>query len=181
IAATSLKQVIEYANIIFTSLANDDAVNQTYDKILEELDLIDDNNKRKIIFIETSTIYPTTISALREKIENANRTLLYCPVWGPPPAAKSAQLSVITSGNQEAIDYILPLLVPVLGKRALSAGDDVKKAAKFKLIGNFFIAGTCELLSEGITFAEKSGVEKEMLMEFLSSVYSPNVYMRYGN
>ncbi|RIB27690.1 NAD binding domain of 6-phosphogluconate dehydrogenase-domain-containing protein [Gigaspora rosea] len=181
IAATNLKQVIEYANIIFTSLANDDAVNQTYDQLLKELELVNDSNKRKRIFIETSTIFPTTISALREKVEKANNTvLLHCPVWGPPKAAKSAQLSIITSGNKDAIDYILPVLIPVLGKQALPTGDDVTKAAKFKLLGNYFILGTVELLSEGITFAEKTGLEKEMALEFISSVYSTNMYMHYA-
>ncbi|KAF0406843.1 NAD binding domain of 6-phosphogluconate dehydrogenase-domain-containing protein [Gigaspora margarita] len=162
IAATNLKQAIENANIIFTSLANDDAVNQVYDQLLKELELINDNNKKKRIFIETSTIHPATISALREKVE------------------KDAQLSIITSGNQGAIDYILPLLVPVLGKQTLPAGDDVKKAAKYKLMGNYFVLGTIELLSEGITFAEKSGLEKEMVLEYISSVYSPSIYLHYG-
>ncbi|CAG8654511.1 17211_t:CDS:2 [Cetraspora pellucida] len=181
ITATSLKQVIENANIIFTSLSNDDAVNQTYDQLLSELDHINDNNKRKRIFIETSTILPTTISALREKVEKANNTfLLHCPVWGAPRAAKSAQLSIITSGNQDVIDCILPLLVPVLGKKTLPAGDDVTKAAKYKLMGNLFIIGSVELLSEGITFAEKSGLEKEMVMEFISSVYSSSILTYYG-
>ncbi|CAG8594060.1 12735_t:CDS:2, partial [Dentiscutata erythropus] len=182
IAANSLKQVIENANIIFTSLANDDAVNQTYGQMLKELELINDNNKRKTIFIETSTILPTTISVIREKVENVNNTiLLHCPVWGPPKAAKSAQLSIITSGNQSAIDYIQPVLVPVLGKRILPVGDDVTKASKFKLIGNFFIIGTCELLSEGLTLGEKSGIGKELVMEFISSVYTTGgSYVHYG-
>ncbi|CAG8645944.1 34296_t:CDS:2, partial [Gigaspora margarita] len=210
IAATNLKQAIENANIIFTSLANDDAVNQVYDQLLKELELINDNNKKKRIFIETSTIHPATISALREKVEKANNTfLLHCPVWGSSKAAKDAQLSIITSGNQGAIDYILPLLVPVLGKQTLPAGsknlpinasslkmsflilipynilnyiigDDVKKAAKYKLMGNYFVLGTIELLSEGITFAEKSGLEKEMVLEYISSVYSPSIYLHYG-
>ncbi|KAF0406842.1 NAD binding domain of 6-phosphogluconate dehydrogenase-domain-containing protein [Gigaspora margarita] len=181
IAATNLKQAIENANIIFTSLANDDAVNQVYDQLLKELELINDNNKKKRIFIETSTIHPATISALREKVEKANNTfLLHCPVWGSSKVAKDAQLSIITSGNQGAIDYILPLLVPVLGKQTLPAGDDVKKAAKYKLMGNYFVLGTIELLSEGITFAEKSGLEKEMVLEYISSVYSPSIYLHYG-
>ncbi|CAG8606680.1 33354_t:CDS:2, partial [Racocetra persica] len=148
IAATSLKQVIEYADIIFTSLANDDAINQIFDKLLSESELINDK-KKKIIFIETSTIDLTTVGALREK---------------------NAQLAIITSGNQEAID-MLPLLVPVLGRKILFAGCDVKKAAKFKLIGNLFIFGAGELLSEGITLAEKTDVEKEAFMEFISSVF----------
>ncbi|CAG8678930.1 4010_t:CDS:2, partial [Scutellospora calospora] len=180
IAATSLKQVIEYANIIFTSLANDNAVNQTFNELLSESDLID-NNKKKIIFVETSTIEPTTVGTLREKVENTtNRILLYCPVLGPPEVAKNAMLSIIPSGNQDAINYMLPLLTTVLGKKVLPAGDDVKNAAKFKLIGNLFVFGAGELLSEGLTLAEKSGVDKEMLLNFISSPeFITNVYRRY--
>jgi 3-hydroxyisobutyrate dehydrogenase-like beta-hydroxyacid dehydrogenase len=178
IAAQSLKQVAEYANIIFTSLSNDEAVNQVYNKLLESLKPNEGKNK---IFIETSTIYPTTIKNIKEKVEKIpNVHILSCPVWGPPIAAKNAQLIIITSGHQPAIDHVMPLLIPVLGKKAVTVGEDVAKAAKYKLVGNFLVGGVIELLSEGMTLAEKTDVGRDKLMEFIDLVFPVAPFQNYG-
>lgn len=88
IPAKSLKQVAEYSNIIFTCLSNDNAVNAVYEELLREFDQISDD-KREVIFVEMSTIYPSTIIELRKKVESAeNKTLLHCPLMGPAIAAK---------------------------------------------------------------------------------------------
>ncbi|GBB85559.1 hypothetical protein RclHR1_12050004 [Rhizophagus clarus] len=177
IAAQSLKQVTEQANIIFTSLANDEAVNQVYNELLESLK---HNEGKNVIFIEMSTIYPSTIVNIKEKIEKMSKVqILCCPVWGPPIAATNAQLIIITSGNQPAIDHVMPLFIPVLGKKTINVGEDVTKAATFKLIGNFFVGGAIELLSEGMTLAEKTGVGRDKLMEFID-LFFPGPFQNYG-
>ncbi|CAG8591677.1 13383_t:CDS:2 [Acaulospora morrowiae] len=181
IAAKSLKEVVEYANIIFTSLANDDTVNQIYETLLKEHDQIAGDNKRKVIFVDTSTIYPTTIAAIQEKLENVeNRYLLHCPVVGPPVNAKAARLIIVTSGNQAAIDHVNHLLVPVLGRKTMHVGTDVRKAASFKLTVNFFIGSTLEALSEGMTLAEKNGIEREKLLETINLLFPDSPYGNYG-
>src|SRR4051812_5507771 len=113
IAAQTLKQVSEQANIIFTCLANDEAVNQIYGELFELLKFNDDKN---VIFIEMSTIYPKTIADIKENFEKVpHMHVLYCPIFGPPNAAKNSKLVIITSGHQHSVDYIMPLLIPVLG------------------------------------------------------------------
>ena len=174
IAAQSLKQVAEQANIIFTSLANDEAVNQIYSELLESLK---PNEGKNIIFIEMSTIYPTTIDNIKEKVERIpNAHILCCPVWGPPIGAKNAQLIIITSGYQPAIDHVMPLFIPVLGKKTVTVGEDLTKAATFKLIGNFFVGGVIELLSEGMTLAEKTGIGRDKLMEFIDLFFHSELF-----
>jgi 3-hydroxyisobutyrate dehydrogenase-like beta-hydroxyacid dehydrogenase len=176
IAAQSLKQVSEQANIIFTSLKNDEAINQVYNELLESLKL----DGKNVIFIEMSTIYPTTIADLKEKVEKIpNAHILHCPVWGPPTGAKNAQLIIITSGHQPAIDHVMPLFVPVLGKKTIAIGD-VTKAAAFKLTGNFFVGGVIELLSEGMTLAEKTGIGRDKLMEFIDLFFPFGAFQNYG-
>ncbi|CAG8626848.1 11627_t:CDS:2 [Funneliformis mosseae] len=178
ITAESLDQVVERANIIFTSLANDDAVNQVYDELLKSSR---SNNEKNAIFIEMSTIYPTTIANIKERVEKIpNRHIICCPVWGPPISAKEAQLVIITSGNQAAIEHVMPLLIPVLGKKTISIGEDVTKGVTFKLTGNFFIAGIIELLSEGMTLSEKTGIGRDKLMEFVDLFFPFGSFQNYG-
>ncbi|CAG8690140.1 8054_t:CDS:2, partial [Funneliformis caledonium] len=177
ITAESLDQVVERANIIFTSLANDDAVNQVYDELLKSSR---SNDGKNAIFIEMSTIYPTTIANIKERVEKIpNRHIICCPVWGPPISAKEAQLVIITSGHQAAIEHVMPLLIPVLGKKTISIGEDVTKGVTFKLTGNFFIAGIIELLSEGMTLAEKTGIGRDKLMEFVDLFFPFGSFQNY--
>ncbi|CAG8558506.1 5574_t:CDS:2, partial [Scutellospora calospora] len=118
----AVKEAIEYANIIFTLLANDNAVNQTFNELLSESDLIDNSKKKKLYLLKQARLNQPQL-ALREKVENAtNKILLYCPVLGLPEAAKNSQLSIIPSGNQDTINYMLLLLTTVLGKKVLPAG-----------------------------------------------------------
>jgi 3-hydroxyisobutyrate dehydrogenase-like beta-hydroxyacid dehydrogenase len=176
--AAQLKQIAEQANIIFTSLANDEAVNQVYNELLKSLK---PNEGKSLIFIEMSTIYPTTIVNIKEKVERMpNVHLLCCPVWGPPVAARNAQLFIITSGHKPAIDHVMPLFIPVLGKKTVTVGEDTTKAAKFKLIGNFFVGGVIELLSEGMTLADKTGIERDKLMEFIDLMFPFGSFQNYG-
>jgi 3-hydroxyisobutyrate dehydrogenase-like beta-hydroxyacid dehydrogenase len=84
-----------------------------------------------------STIYPTTIADIKVKVEKIpNAHILHCPIWGPPISAKNAQLVIITSGYQPAIDHVMPLFIPVLGNKTIVV-DDVTKAAAFKLLEIF--------------------------------------------
>ncbi|RGB26414.1 NAD binding domain of 6-phosphogluconate dehydrogenase-domain-containing protein [Rhizophagus diaphanus] len=178
IAAQSLKQVAEQANIIFTSLSNDEAVNQVYNELLGSLN---SNEGKNIILIETSTIYPATIVNIKEKAEKIPKVqILCCPVWGPPIGAKNAQLIIITSGHQPSINHVMPLFIPVLGKKSITVGDDVAKAANFKLVGNFFIIGAVELLSEGMTLSEKTGIGRDKLMEFIDLLFPFGPFQNYG-
>nr|CAG8434046.1 15145_t:CDS:2 [Entrophospora candida] len=74
----------------------------------------------------------------------------------------------------------MQLLVPVLGKKAIPIGEDVTKAAKYKLVGNFFIGGIIEMLSEGLTFADKNDISRDKIMEFFEEFSSDAVIKGYG-
>ncbi|CAJ0754842.1 7273_t:CDS:2 [Entrophospora sp. SA101] len=73
----------------------------------------------------------------------------------------------------------MQLLVPVLGKKAIPIGEDVTKAAKYKLVGNFFIGGIIEMLSEGLTFADKNDISRDKIMEFFEEFSSDAIIKGY--
>nr|CAG8506451.1 10937_t:CDS:2 [Entrophospora candida] len=183
IATQSLQDVAEQANIIFTCLLNDQAVSSIYKELLKYSDprKFNNINNRSVIFIDCSTISPHVINEVKNEVEKIeNRFLLACPVWGPPAKAQKAELVVIASGKQSIIDKIMHLLVPVLGKKAIPIGEDVTKAAKYKLVGNFFVGGIIEMLSEGLTFADKNDISRDKMMEFFEEFSSDAVIKGYG-
>jgi hypothetical protein len=63
-------------------------------------------------------------------------------VFGPPPAAHSAQLLLVIAGNLHAKKHVAHTLVPAIGRKMMDFGSDVEKASKFKLIGNSMILGS---------------------------------------
>ncbi|CAG8511771.1 3351_t:CDS:2 [Ambispora gerdemannii] len=174
----SVAEIPERANIIFTSVANDQALVDVLDSIFNALDK---KSGQEFIVVDLSTVYPTTIGELHDRAQKfTNLHLLHCPVWGPPALAKSAQLVIITSGDRHAIDRVSPFLVPVIGRKIIDVGKDVKKAASFKLNGNFFIAGIIELLSEGLTLAEKTGLGQDKMLEFIDTFFPFGFFQHYG-
>ncbi|KAF9967386.1 hypothetical protein BGZ70_009784 [Mortierella alpina] len=159
--AKSIEDLVAQSNIIFTSLSNDAAVEEIYEILIDLAGQVD----HSIIFIETSTIYPTLATQLRERLAPLpQHTYLQCPVFGRPSAAKAAKLIWVTSGDEKAIKKMC-LYFTTMSKSIIHLKTtDVAKAASFKLVGNFFVVGTLELLAEGLSLAEKADVEQEPVL-----------------
>ena len=71
---------------------------------------------------------------LQEKAKQSSGSLFVCaPVFGPPPMAKSAQLTVVLAGEEEGRKIAERFCVPSIGKGTIDVGTDVKRAASLKL------------------------------------------------
>jgi 3-hydroxyisobutyrate dehydrogenase-like beta-hydroxyacid dehydrogenase len=57
---------------------------------------------------------------------------------------------------------------------------DVAKACSFKLVGNFFVVGSMEVLAEGLTLAEKSGVHQEDVLKFIEAFFPAPAWLEYS-
>jgi hypothetical protein len=62
IAVDTLEEIATTCNVVITSLANDAVVQEVYDQLLGTLENGTDTKGRRIIFVETSTVYPTVTS-----------------------------------------------------------------------------------------------------------------------
>lgn len=51
---------------------------------------------------------------------------------------------------------------------AADVGDDPRLGSVMKLVGNFNIASIIELISEAMTLGERSGLSRDMLLQFYS-------------
>ncbi|GJJ73788.1 hypothetical protein EMPS_06146 [Entomortierella parvispora] len=176
--AKNLEDLVAQSNIIFTSLANDSAVEEIYSTLLELASQVD----HPIIFVETSTIYPTLATKISQQVASLPQKHIYlqCPVFGRPPVAKAAKLVWVTSGDEKAIKkmclYFTTMSKSIIHLKTL----DVTKACNFKLIGNFFAAGSVELLAEGLTLAEKSNVDQESVLKFVETFFPAPSWLEYS-
>ncbi|KAF8972831.1 hypothetical protein BGZ46_010033 [Entomortierella lignicola] len=175
--AKSIEDLVAQSNIIFTSLANDAAVEEIYVQLIDLASQVD----HSIIFVETSTIYPALATKLSKQLSQyPQHVYLQCPVFGRPPVAKAAKLIWVTSGDEKAIKKMC-LYFTTMSKSIIHLKTtDVAKACNFKLIGNFFVAGTMELLAEGLTLAEKSDVAQESVLKFIETFMPAPVWLEYG-
>lgn len=134
--ADSAKQLAECCDVVVTSLADDQAVQAVYAELYEGAKIRGKQGK-STIFIDTSTLYPTTCGQLeREATKIPGAVYLCAPVFGPPPMAEEAKLVFVLSGDVFAKKKVAPYLVPAIGRRILDVGSDVERAASLKLIGN---------------------------------------------
>jgi 3-hydroxyisobutyrate dehydrogenase-like beta-hydroxyacid dehydrogenase len=162
---SSPEEVARSCNVVHTCLANDEVALSVYRQMFA-------SKVQGTIFSDHSTLYPSTSTTLQEEASEAGMHYLACPVFGPPAAAKSAGLLIALSGDKVARDTIRPHLVPTLGKGIIDCGDDSRKGALLKILGNNCILGTIELLSESFTLAEKTGFDTDLFYEFIRRSYS---------
>jgi len=172
--SSSLEEVAKTSDIIHTCLANDEVALSVYRSLFAA------GGANGKIFLDHSTLYPTTSSTLQAEAKAAGYYFLSCPVFGPPAAAKSAGLLIVLSGASEAREIVKPILVPAIGKGVLEVGDDSSKGALMKILGNNCILGTIELLSESFTLAEKTGLEAGLFYEFIQQWFPAAAWVNYG-
>ncbi|KAL9933646.1 hypothetical protein V8E36_007304 [Tilletia maclaganii] len=174
--ASSIEQIGQGCDLIFTSLANDTVARTVVDELLKGIG----QSGRKAVIVETSTIAAETAKELSEKVSSvAGLSYVQSPAFGPPPMAVEAKLVFVVSGPREAKAAIEPYLLS-MGRKTLDMGTDVSKASIFKLVGNGFIAGLVELLAETMTLANTAGVGDEALLGFIKEFVPAPSAIGYG-
>ncbi|KAG0042964.1 hypothetical protein BGZ83_011990 [Gryganskiella cystojenkinii] len=177
--ASSLEDLFSRNNVIFTSLSNDHAVETVYGQLFSLVKSCD----HPVIFVEVSTVYPTLPRKLAQElaqIGNGQHAYLQCPVFGRPPAAHAAELVWLTSGKAEAIQKLNPYFASMSRATIDLHTEDVGQASQFKLLGNFFVVGSVELIAEGLNFAERSNIDKEAVLKFIETFFPTPSWIGYS-
>ena len=171
--ASSIGEAVSQADIIFTCVGDDKAINATIDKALNV------NIKGKV-FVDCSTVHPNTTEGLAKKITAAGAEFVACPVFGAPAMADSGNLVCVLAGPKAAVDKVKPYTKGVIGRANIDFSDQTpSKATLLKVIGNTFILNMVETLSEGHVLAEKSGLGNDNLHQFIETMF-PGPYSAYS-
>ncbi|KAG0084512.1 hypothetical protein BGZ93_001198 [Podila epicladia] len=176
--APSIEALFAASNIVITSLSNDAAVEAVYATLLT----LAATRQDPVIFVETSTVYPSLPTRLHAQLQATapQHTFLQCPIFGRPPAAAAAQLVWVASGSSKAIEHLSPYFKS-MSKAILDLHtEDVARASAFKLVGNFFVVGTIELLAEGLTLGAKNGVEQGDVLKLVELLFPSPVWLGYS-
>jgi 3-hydroxyisobutyrate dehydrogenase-like beta-hydroxyacid dehydrogenase len=173
--ADSLADAVRECEVVFTMLADDDAVEQTVfgDGGLASV------LKPGAIHIGSSTI--STKLARRLAAEHAKRGQSYvsAPVFGRPDAAEAKKLLVIPAGPSQIVDRCQPVF-EAIGRQTFVAGTEPWQGNAVKLCGNFMIASMIESFGEAYATLRKANVEPHLFLEVMTALFSSPVYANYG-
>ncbi len=164
VLAGTPKEAAVGADVIFSSLANDDASRVTWsgpDGVLQaEL-------KPATYAIEMSTVSLPWVSELNELAKQKRLHFLDCPVAGRPDVAESGQLKVFAGGSAEDVEAMRPVL-DAISKSVMHVGE-VGSGITFKLIYNVMGAIQVAACAEGMQACEAAGIDIAVAAEGFST------------
>ncbi len=161
-AATPAKATKD-ASVVISMLSDDAASREVWlgsDGALEEAG-------KDAILIESSTVSPAWIAELAEAASQRGIDLLDAPVTGSRTQAEAGQLSFLVGGSGAALERAAPVL-KAMSKEIIHLGS-VGSGAKMKLINNFLCGVQVASLAEGLTWIERSGLDREKALAVLKS------------
>ncbi|KAK5998185.1 putative oxidoreductase YfjR-like protein [Cladobotryum mycophilum] len=151
----SLSDAVAKANIIFTCLANDEAVKEVHEIMLK-------NDVEGKVFVESSTIHPDITETLAKA------------------AIAKGQLIGVLAGPTSSVEKVRPWFKGVTSRAEIDLSDQpYSKAATLKLLGNTFVLNTVEQLAEVHVVAEKSGLGTQPVHQLIESLF-PGLYSTYS-
>ncbi|KAJ3046596.1 hypothetical protein HK097_000714 [Rhizophlyctis rosea] len=161
-------------DIIFSMVFDDDALRALVDVIVGA------NKRPNLMFIDCSTVYPTTTKECAEKMKANGVRYLSCPMFGRPDAALAKMLVGSLAGAPADKVEVRPYL-DAMTRGVIDVGNEPHMANAEKLVGNFIILSAIEVLAEAQTLAEKAGLSRQNVMDFVDTMLPVPVFQGYGS
>ena len=167
IVAESPAAAVRDCDAVHTMLSDDRAVEEVVDAFWAAL-------PPHAVHLSHSTIG----TALAKRLAARGR-YLSAPVFGRPEAAETKRLVVVVAGSPELIQRYRPLF-DAIGRSTFVAGPDSWQANAVKLCGNFMIASMLETFAEANALMRKAGVDPNLFLDTVNSLFASPVYANYG-
>jgi len=129
------------------------------------------------VIIDVSTVSAEASAAVRAQATEMGSQFLAAPASGNPGAVASGQATFAVSGPRETYDRVAPVLSAIgAGTTYCGEGD---LARLVKLCHNLFLGSVIQSLVEVTLLAEKGGVERARLLEFINHSVLGSVFTGY--
>src|SRR5438270_2543790 len=156
------REVAEAAEIVFTSLPDDEALEQVSsgaDGLLTGL-------QPGKVWVDVSTVSPRASRTLAESVSALGATMLDAPVSGSVPQVQTGTLTIMVGGDRDAYAQVEPVL------RELGTPTHVGENGQglaLKLAINISLAVQMLAFAEGLLLAERAGVRRELAVEVMTA------------
>jgi 3-hydroxyisobutyrate dehydrogenase-like beta-hydroxyacid dehydrogenase len=138
--------------------------------------LLSGKAKPKMV-IECSSISLEGSAELRKILETKQIQYLAAPVSGNAKVIKAGKLSFVCSGPRKAFEASKPLL-KLIGQSANYVGEG-ELARIVKICHNVFLGVVTQSLAEITVLAQKAGVPRHALLDFLNQSVMGSTFSRY--
>jgi 3-hydroxyisobutyrate dehydrogenase-like beta-hydroxyacid dehydrogenase len=118
------------------------------------------------ILIDHTTTLPELTATRAARLAEQGIAYLHCPVFMGPPAARSAQGSMMVAGPRALFERAQAELA-AMTTRLEYMGERADLAAVNKLFGNAMIIGVSALMADILTIAQASGVDPQSAVKLL--------------
>ncbi len=178
--ASSPAEAARGAQVVLSSLANDDAVMAAVLGTASGLDPLIAGLAPGAAHLSLSTISPALSKRLAQAHDATGQRYAAAPVLGRPAAAERGELVVLAAGPEALIDECQPLF-DAIGKKTHRLGPEPERANLAKLSANLVMASMLEVFGEAFALAESYGLEALQLLGILEdSMLSPEALDGYG-
>jgi 3-hydroxyisobutyrate dehydrogenase-like beta-hydroxyacid dehydrogenase len=169
-AASSPAELAEAVDVVLTSLADDEALEQVAEEVLAAA-------RPGTVLVDLSTVSPAASARVAALAGEASVDYLRAPVSGNPSVVRAGKLSLIVSGPRETLERVEPVLLAI-GPSIHYVGEG-EQARVVKLAINLMIAGLAELMSEALVLGEAAGVSREALLEVMGGSAAGAPFVNY--
>ncbi len=110
------------------------------------------------IFADMSTIAPDASRAIAAEFAEAGSVMLDAPISGSPVTVRQGNASIMVGGDEDAFEYIKPVLLAIGPKVTRIGGNGL--ACQMKIAVNLLLMVEVIAFGEAVALAEKGGVER---------------------
>ena len=160
--ASDPSEASKASEYIFTMLSDDAAAESIF---LSKQGLLSVDVKDKL-FIDMSTLKPSTVNILAKKVSEASAYFIDAPVSGTVAPAAKGQLMFFCGGAIEQIERARPLL-DILSRRVIHAGD-IGSGSLLKLVVNLPLAIYWQALAEAVSLGSSGDLSDEVMLDAIA-------------
>lgn len=135
------------------------------------------NGRGPRVLVDASTVSAESSERVRREAAKVGTVLLAAPVSGNPKVVQAGKLTVVVSGDEEAFALARPLLER-FGRRVTYVGDG-ERARLVKICHNLLLGVVTQSLAEITVLAERAGVARADLFDFINASVMGSVFTRY--
>lgn len=161
-------------HIVFTMVAGPDDFKQV---VLGRDGLLADPAAHPEVIVDSTTVSPQASAEVRAQAAERDAVLLAAPVSGNPKVVDAGLLTFCVSGPRDAYERVERYL-DLLGQGATYVGEG-ELARVAKICHNLMLGVVAQSMAEITVLAEKSGITRAALLEFINRSVMGSMFTRY--
>jgi 3-hydroxyisobutyrate dehydrogenase-like beta-hydroxyacid dehydrogenase len=168
--AASLAELAEQAEVVLTSLSDDDALAAVARQVAASA-------RPGTVLVDLSTVSPALSAEVAALAADAALSYVRAPVSGNPSVVRAGNLTIIVSGPSDAVARVEPVL-QAIGPNIRRVGEG-EEARVVKLAINLVIGGLAQLMAEALVLGESAGVSRRDLLEVMGASAAGAPFVKY--